>query len=148
MIFFLNSNYPSLLECKAAKKLVNMSSAALLLEEGGTPNRRRVSFCDSVQIEEIEPNLNKSLFRSTPKPPSRAKLVLSSYFNSKQQVSSPTPSSSVNAILADSPAPNTAAQQRCVINAFVFKSLTKYIAEDFYFAQLHCRLQSKLAYPG
>lgn len=75
----------------ATKKMVNISSAALF--EDCTPtNKRRVSFCESVQIEEIEPNFNKSLFRSTPKPQNRAKLVLSSYFNNKQ----PSSPSSLN----------------------------------------------------
>ena len=43
-----------------------------------------MSFCDSVQIEEIESNKNaKSVFRTTPKIASinKAKLVLSPYFN-------------------------------------------------------------------
>lgn len=51
-------------------------------ESNNTPNKRRVSFCESVQIEEIEPNPAKSLFnRSTPRIQNRAKLVLSPYFN-------------------------------------------------------------------
>ncbi len=51
-------------------------------DSNNTPNKRRVSFCESVQIEEIEPNPAKSLFnRSTPRIQNRAKLVLSPYFN-------------------------------------------------------------------
>jgi len=71
----------------ASKKMINISAAALFADADNTPNKRRVSFCESVQIEEIEPNFNKSLFRSTPKPQNRAKLVLSSYFNNKQNTS-------------------------------------------------------------
>lgn len=94
----------------ASRKMINMSSSALFAEENGTPNKRRVSFCAEVQIEEIEPNFNKA-FRSTPKPQNRAKLVLSSYFNNKQQVSSPVASSAVNAILSNNPAPSNTANQ-------------------------------------
>lgn len=87
----------------ATKKTINISSSALFAEEN-TPNKRRVSFCESVRIEEIEPNFNKSLFRSTPKPQNRAKLVFSSsHLNNKQSSisSSNNNSSTVNAILSN-----------------------------------------------
>jgi hypothetical protein len=74
-----------------------------------------VSFCDSVQIEEIEPNSNKSIFRTTPRVPSsnKAKLVLSPYFTTPQaNTTSHATSSTTNGNLIDlmtnSPSANTA----------------------------------------
>jgi len=73
-------------------------------ESNLTPNKRRVSFCESIQIEEIEPNANKSLFRTTPKMPNRAKLVLFNNVNNNcmlnRHVSSPLASSSSSSTLA------------------------------------------------
>jgi len=61
------------------------------LEDGNnTPGKRRVSFCESVKVEEIEPNFNKSFTRLTPRIQNRAKLVLSPYFSCKQQNLSPS----------------------------------------------------------
>lgn len=42
----------------------SMPSMELTAANNDTPSKRRVSFCESVQIEEIEPNSNKSVFRS------------------------------------------------------------------------------------
>ena len=64
--------------------------------------KRRVSFCESVQIEEIEANNNaKSVLRTTPKvaPTNRAKLVLTPYFNkSPTNVSSQSSLSECNSL--------------------------------------------------
>lgn len=50
------------------------------VSENGTPNnKRRVNFCDSVQVEEIEPNFNKSWSTT---------IVLSPYF-AKNNTSTP-----------------------------------------------------------
>ncbi len=55
-----------------------------------TPSKRRVSFCESIQVEEIEPNFNKSLFtRVTPKA-QKSKVVLTPYFNKTNTALNPS----------------------------------------------------------
>lgn len=73
----------------------NLNSNLNTVIENGTPNnKRRVSFCDSVQVEEIEPNFNKSCFnRSTPRLQNKAKIVLSPYF-AKNNINTSTPQTS------------------------------------------------------
>jgi trimeric autotransporter adhesin len=93
----------------SASKNINLSASFAIAstqeqESNLTPNKRRVSFCESVQIEEIEPNANKSMFRTTPKMPNRAKLVLFNNNNSSnsmlnRQFSSPLASSATNSLL-------------------------------------------------
>ncbi|RNA45198.1 telomere-associated RIF1 [Brachionus plicatilis] len=73
------------------KKMMNQSEPVIPFDLD-TPGKRRVSFCESVRIEEIEPNFRKSIFRSTPRIQNKAKIVLSPYFGSKnpaQNVPSP-----------------------------------------------------------
>lgn len=43
-----------------------------------------MSFCESVRVEEIEPNFNKTVFFRTTIPKNKAKIVLSPFFNQKQ----------------------------------------------------------------
>jgi len=69
----------------------SITNVTVVNDNNLTPNKRRVSFCESVQIEEIEPNANKSLFRTTPKMPNRAKLMLFNNNNTNRQVSSTNP---------------------------------------------------------
>ena len=89
--------------------------------DSGTPNKRRVSFCEAVQIEEIEPNANKSLFnRSTPKP--RAKLVLTSYFNNKQITSPAMVGNSISTIHAHSSSSTTMSAVTVISNAQTYES--------------------------
>ena len=99
----------SILKKKGVSKLVGENSGSALknnplLTSNDTPGKRRVSFCDSIQVEEIEPNLNKSTFaRATPKVQNKAKLVLTPYFNKSNSSvlnntssTNSTPLSSVN----------------------------------------------------
>ena len=43
---------------KRMSKLMNQSETLII--DNDTPGKRRVSFCEAVQVEEIEPNFNKS----------------------------------------------------------------------------------------
>lgn len=95
----------------------SITNVTVVNDNNLTPNKRRVSFCESVQIEEIEPNANKSLFRTTPKMPNRAKLMLFNNNNTNRQVSSPLASSSSNSLLNSSnPTPSNASTTEPKLN--------------------------------
>ncbi|CAF0955839.1 unnamed protein product [Brachionus calyciflorus] len=70
------------------KKLAKMNQSETMINiDLDTPGKRRVSFCEAVQVEEIEPNFNKSIFnRSTPRVQNKAKIVLSPYFGNKNNL--------------------------------------------------------------
>ena len=72
-----------------AQSIIQISESTTTTPMGSI--KRRVSFCESVQIEEIEPNnngMNKSLLgRSIPRLQNKAKLVLSPYFSAKNSQS-------------------------------------------------------------
>ena len=86
------------------KKIVNHSET-LIAFDLDTPGKRRVSFCESVRIEEIEPNFRKSIFRSTPRAQNKAKIVLSPYFGNKNSAPSPNNLASSSLIIASSAEP-------------------------------------------
>lgn len=86
------------------KKLINHSETVIAFDLD-TPGKRRVSFCESVRIEEIEPNFRKSIFRSTPRGQNKAKIVLSPYFGNKNSTSSPSTLASSSLIIANNAEP-------------------------------------------
>lgn len=90
LIKFTKSQTPTASILKKRKTLLNPED---LTNDRDTPSKRRVSFCDSVQVEEIEPNANKSIFRSTPRMPNK-KLVVSPFLNKSQPQSANVSNSS------------------------------------------------------